>query len=51
MSAIHHLDADESTPVPDVGDVEEDGAHELEAVPLPWFVKKPPMKRKIRGSA
>ncbi|HSF86606.1 MAG TPA: hypothetical protein VLG28_13245 [Acidimicrobiia bacterium] len=48
MFETYHLDADESTPVPDVSDVEEGGAHELEAVPLPWFVKKPLMKIFLR---
>jgi hypothetical protein len=43
-----HLDADESIPVPPVSEVEEAVAHQLEAVPLPWFVKKPLMRIFLR---
>ncbi len=48
MYDTYNLDADESTPVPDVSEVEAQGAHQLEAVPLPWFVKKPLMKIFLR---
>lgn len=44
----YHLDADESTPVPDLEDVDESKAHQLEAMPLPWFVKKPLMRILLR---
>ncbi len=43
-----HLDADESIPVPDLEDVDESVAYQLEAVPLPWFVKRPLMRIFLR---
>ena len=48
FTATYHLDADESTPVPDLADVDEENAYELEAVPLPWPLKKPLMKILLR---
>lgn len=44
----YHLDADESLPVPNLDEVDVSRAHELEAVPLPWFVKKPLMRIFLR---
>ena len=48
MIDTYHLDADESIPVPALEEVDEATAHQLEAVPLPWFVKKPLMKIFLR---
>lgn len=48
MFDTYHLDADESTPVPEVSEVEQATAHLLEAVPLPWFIKKPLMRILLR---
>ncbi len=48
MVDTYHLDADESIPVPELEDVDEATAHHLEAVPLPWFVKKPLMRIFLR---
>jgi len=44
----YHLDGDESIPVPSLEEVDESKAHELEAIPLPWFVKKPLMRIFLR---
>jgi hypothetical protein len=43
-----HLDASEEIPVPELEDVDESRAHELEAVPLPWFIKRPLMRILLR---
>ncbi len=48
MVGTFHLDADESIPPPSIDEVDEAIAHLLEAVPLPWFVKKPLMKIFLR---
>ena len=48
MAETYNLDADEDIPVPDISDVEAGAAHTLEAMPLPWFVKKPLMRIFLR---
>lgn len=44
----YNLDADESEPVPEVHEVDASVAHKLEAVPLPWILKKPLMRIFLR---
>ena len=48
MTSTYHLDADDTIEPPSVDDVDLERAHELEAVPLPWFLKKPLMKILLR---
>lgn len=48
FTETYHLDADESTPVPDISDVNVEAAYLLEAIPLPWALKKPLMKILLR---
>jgi len=48
MIELYNLDADESTPVPDLQDVDESNAYQLEAIPIPWLLKKPMMRILLR---
>jgi hypothetical protein len=48
FSETFHLDADEDIPVPDIADVDVEAAYQLEAVPLPWALKKPLMRILLR---
>lgn len=44
----YNLDADPNTPVPNVSDVNVELAYRLEAVPLPWALKRPLMRILLR---
>jgi len=44
----YNLDADPSTPVPSVSDVDVELAYRLEALPLPWALKRPLMRILLR---
>lgn len=44
----YNLDADPDTPVPDVSDVDVEIAYRLEAIPLPWALKRPLMRILLR---
>lgn len=44
----YNLDADPDTPVPEISDVDVELAYRLEAVPLPWALKRPLMRILLR---
>jgi hypothetical protein len=44
----YNLDADPDTPVPDISDVDVELAYRLEAIPLPWVLKRPLMRILLR---